>query len=56
MADRDSDWAIDSATSQSVTGYHCDVQDVTMCNTDGDQSQFMRSSENLQADKMSVEA
>ena len=28
------DWAGDSATSQSVTGYHCDVQDVTMCNTE----------------------
>ena len=30
-ADRDSDWARDSATSQSVEGYHCDAQDVTMC-------------------------
>ena len=28
----DSDWAGDSATRQSVTGYHCDVQSVTMCN------------------------
>ena len=28
----DSDWAEDSATLQSVTGYHCDVQNVTMCN------------------------
>ena len=28
----DSDWAGDSATRQSVTGYHCDVQIVTMCN------------------------
>ena len=28
----DSDWACDSATRQSVTGYHCDVQKVTMCN------------------------
>ena len=28
----DSDWADDSATRQSVTGYHCDVQNVTMCN------------------------
>ena len=28
----DSDWAGDSATRQCVTGYHCDVQDVTMCN------------------------
>ena len=27
----DSDWAGDSATRQSVTGYHCDVQNVTMC-------------------------
>ena len=27
-----SDWAGDSATRQSVTGYHCDVQNVTMCN------------------------
>ena len=28
----DSDWAGDSGTRQSVTGYHCDVQNVTMCN------------------------
>ena len=28
----DSVWAGDSATLQSVTGYHCDVQNVTMCN------------------------
>ena len=28
----DSDWAGDSATRQSVTGYHCNVQGVTMCN------------------------
>ena len=28
----DSDWAADSATRQRVTGYHCDVQNVTMCN------------------------
>ena len=28
----DSDWAGDSATHQSVTGYYCDVQNVTMCN------------------------
>ena len=28
----DSDWAGDSATRQSVTGYHCDVQNVTMYN------------------------
>ena len=28
----DSDWAGDLATRQSVTGYHCDVQNVTMCN------------------------
>ena len=28
----DSDWAGDSATRQSVTGYHCDVQNVTKCN------------------------
>ena len=27
-----SDMAGDSATRQSVTGYHCDVQKVTMCN------------------------
>ena len=27
----DSDWAGDSATRQSVTGHHCDVQNVTMC-------------------------
>ena len=28
----DSDRASDSATRQSVTGYHCNVQNVTMCN------------------------
>ena len=28
----DSDWIGDSATRQSVTGCHCDVQNVTMCN------------------------
>ena len=28
----DSDWAGDSATRQSVTGYHCNVQGVSMCN------------------------
>ena len=28
----DSDWAGDSATRQSVAGYHCDVQNVTMRN------------------------
>ena len=28
----DSDWAGDSATRQSVTGYLCNVQNVTMCN------------------------
>ena len=28
----DSDWAGDSATRPSVTGYHFDVQNVTMCN------------------------
>ena len=28
----DSDRAGDSATRQSVTGYHCDVQNVTICN------------------------
>ena len=27
-----SDWASDSATRQSVTGYHCNLQNVTMCN------------------------
>ena len=27
----DSDWAGDSATRQSVTGYHCNVQIVTIC-------------------------
>ena len=42
----DSDWVGDSATRQSVAGYHCDIQNVTMCNrsleTDSDQSQLMR--------------
>ena len=28
----DSDWASDSATRQSVAGYHCNLQGVTMCN------------------------
>ena len=28
----DSDWAGDSPTRQSVTGYHCDVQNLTVCN------------------------
>ena len=28
----DSDWAGDSATRQSVAGYHCNVQNVVMCN------------------------
>ena len=28
----DSDWAGDQATRQSVTGYLCNVQDVTLCN------------------------
>ena len=28
----ESDWAGDSATRQSVAGYHCDVQNATMCN------------------------
>ena len=28
----DPDWAGDSATRQGVTGYQCDVQNVTMCN------------------------
>ena len=28
----DLDWSCDSATRQSVTGYHCIMQDVTMCN------------------------
>ena len=28
---RDSDWAGDSAKRHSVTGYHCNVQGVTMC-------------------------
>ena len=27
----DSDWAGDSSTSQSVTGYPCNVQGVTLC-------------------------
>ena len=43
----DFDCAGDSATRQSVTGYHCNVQGVTMCNpkseADSNQSQFMRS-------------
>ena len=28
----DSDWAGDWATCDSVTRYHCDVQNVTLCN------------------------
>ena len=28
----DSDWALDSVTRKSVTGYHCNVQEVRMCN------------------------
>ena len=28
----DSDWAGDSATRQSVTGYHCKIKGVAMCN------------------------
>ena len=28
----DSAWAVDSATRQSVEGYHCNAQNVTMCN------------------------
>ena len=28
----DSDWAGDSATRQSVTGYHCNFQEVMLCN------------------------
>ena len=28
----DTDWAGDSATRQSVTGYHGDVQNETLCN------------------------
>ena len=28
----DSDWAGDSAIRESVAGFHCDVQNVTMCN------------------------
>ena len=28
----DSDWAGDSATRQSVAGYHCDLRNVTMSN------------------------
>ena len=40
----DSDWAGDSATRQSVTGYHCDVQNVTMCNRSLKQTAISRSS------------
>ena len=40
----DSDWAGDSATRQSVTGRHCDVQNVTMCNRSLKQSAISLSS------------
>ena len=40
----DSDGAGDSATRQSVTGYHCDVQNVTMCNGILKQTAFSLSS------------
>ena len=40
----DSDWADDSATRQSVTGYQCDVQNVTMCNQSLKQSAISLSS------------
>ena len=40
----DSDWAGDSATRQSVTGYQCDVQNVTMCNRSLKQSAISLSS------------
>ena len=40
----DSDWAGDSATRQSVTGYHCNVQNVTMCNRSLKQSVISLSS------------
>ena len=38
----ESDWAGDSATRQSVTGYHCNVQGVTMCNLSLLRSQCLR--------------
>ena len=42
----DSDWAGDSGTRQSVTGYHCDVQNVSdrvqpKSEADCNQSQFL---------------
>ena len=40
----DSDRAGDSATRQSVTGYHCDVQGVTICNRSLKQSPISFSS------------
>ena len=40
----DSDWAGDSATRQSFTGYHCDVQNVTMYNRSLKQTAFSLSS------------
>ena len=40
----DSDWAGDSATRQSVTGYHCDEQNVTTCNRSLKQSAISLSS------------
>ena len=40
----ESDWAGDSATRQSVAGYHCDVQNATMCNRSLKQTAIILSS------------
>ena len=40
----DSDWAGESATRQSVTRYHCNVQNVTMCNRSLEQTAISLSS------------
>ena len=39
----DSDWAGDSVTRQSLTGYHCSVHCVTMCNQSPEQTAISRS-------------
>ena len=40
----ESDWGSDSATRQSVTGYHCNVKNVTMCNRSLEQTAISLSS------------